>query len=564
MMSAQSPWDVGAGAGFCAFDETQVQMQVQALGLDSPRKSVTPSAESQRDLRAGAGYCAVDGSDSPRKAAMPFWRPHQSSELSWKEPQIPVGIAALASPKPGLFSAPLTVYNSPPPGTRSPQPSLSPARKKVHHKIVGSPSEEPATTPSTGSPSSSRLSSDGLSPKVPFRDCAWDTSVTDMRKGCLVDVANHTFVISRELGRGNFGIVYEAHMHDAPGSADVAIKVSTINTDNASYGVEAQAVQLRTECRVLQQLTAKLASQSSPHSPQYLAHAVTSSKVTLAMTKVPGLPLGKWLYGTDAGELCTRTPNEYFEGRLPAGLGSHTLSTSFGGACHLTATLLSQLSPVFSALQDIAFHRDISAQNLMLDDSGGRLDFGLIDLGLAIDTPRWLQGWRTEDVGGDPRYWSPAHWVKGFFGVDCLELEQPALAYLFRERLDHYSFGIVALELLFGLWRGPSGEPPAAPGAWQAMVQARAQWRSYWRLALMIREVFMRNVGDSVVLRREMVDSGLLASFSAAHDALRTALHVASATGPSFQAPLLLALANLIDPTSRLSWDEVSQLASRC
>lgn len=389
-----------------------------------------------------------------------------------------------------------------------------------------------------------------------------------MRKGTLVDVANHTFAIMRELGRGNFGIVYEANSREASGLVEVAIKVSMVNNDHASYSIQSQAVQLQTECRVLQQLTTKLACQSSLHSPQYLAHAVTPSKVTLAMTKVPGLPLGKWLYGMDAGELSTVTPHEYFEGRLPSGTGSHTSSMAFGSACHLTVALLSQLAPVFATLQDIAFHRDVSAQNLMLDDSGGGPLFGLIDFGLAMEVPRWLQGWRTEDVGGDPRYWSPAHWMKGFFGVDCVEFEQPALGYLFRERLDHYSLGVVALELLFGLWRGPSGEPPAAPGAWQAVVQARAEWRNYWRLAATIREVFTRRAGDPLALRREMVDSGLLASFSTAHDALRVALHVAAASGPSVHdchaASLVLALANLIDPSSRLSWDELSELMSRC
>merc|ERR1719223_2626252 len=103
--------------------------------------------------------------------------------------------------------------------------------------------------------------------------------------GSVVEIGNFTFSITRELGRGAFGVVFEATARDALGVTTVAVKVSPINESDLTCSVQAQADQLLTECSVLQHLRGKFTSQSSLRVPMYLAHSVTPSHILLAMSK---------------------------------------------------------------------------------------------------------------------------------------------------------------------------------------------------------------------------------------------------------------------------------------
>merc|ERR1719329_821128 len=227
--------------------------------------------------------------------------------------------------------------------------------------------------------------------------------------------------------------------------------------------------------------------------------------ITLAMTKAAGQSLDTWLYGRgkidESGVACEDLLWEV----PPRSHGSHASSMDFEGACRLVARLLTQLSPVLSALQDIAVHRDISAHNLMIDDTpcalGGCPDFTLIDFGLAVEVPDWLQNWRKYDISGDPRYWSPAHWLKLFFGPEMLERDHPALARLFQDRVDHYAFGILVLELFFGLWNPTAEETSAAARPCQSLAQARAEWQRYWRHARALHRAVVQHATDFPALQ---------------------------------------------------------------
>lgn len=372
-----------------------------------------------------------------------------------------------------------------------------------------------------------------------------------------MDIAGHVFTLTRELGRGNFGVVFEAALRSESGQVVAAVKLSKIDRAGGSFSVEQQVRQLLTECTVLYRLNDALPCHSADRVPKYLGHSVLPSTVNLAMAKAAGMPLDTWLHGTfQSKESTAATPEE----PLPLGCGSRVDSLDFDGACGVVAKMLAQLSPVFSTLQGIAFHRDISAHNVMIDDApcalGGSPDFTLIDFGLAVDAPNWLQNWREGDIGGDPRYWSPAHWLKLFFGPEVLE-KDPGYAHIFVERLDHYSFGIVALELLFGLW----GPAPEEISARQTLARARAEWQNYWRHALALRRAVSRYSEDAAALRRETVDTGLCTAFRTAHAALCTSLREVVAEGQSGCGNVLQMATGLIDPSSNLCWGSVSELS---
>lgn len=467
---------------------------------------------------------------------------------------MPIGLTTLGAPT--TFSAPVRI---------STQAQKLDGALLLHSKLIDCSRDLAANaTPTTRSLLSSRAASSS-----PSRECLWDDT-EDAIENTLLHVGGHIFTINRELGRGNFGVVFEATVRGDSGQVTVAIKRSKISSNSEfDFSSEQQVRQFLTECAVLQRLGEKLPQHCPSRIPKYLAHAAQPSMITLAMTKASGHPLDAWLYGMEKGEVVAVTPEDYIRCSFPCGHRCYNLLLDFEGACHMVARLVAQLAPVFSALQGIAFHRDISAHNILIDDApcplGGSPNFTLIDFGFAVDTQEWLQGWRTLDVSGDPRYWSAAHWVKLFFSPDVLEQNYPAFARLFRDRLDQYSFGIVALEFLFGLWRDPSSDE-APNKAWQAVAHARAAWQNYWWHALSCRQAVVKHPSNLPVLRQAVVDSGLCAGLLAAHVALCDALHRVSvewACGPeAIVGALFRAVASLIDPSSTASWGSVSECVS--
>merc|ERR1719329_533201 len=201
----------------------------------------------------------------------------------------------------------------------------------------------------------------------------------------------------------------------------------------------------------------------------------------------------------------------------------------------------------------------------------------MIDLGLAVEAPQWMKNWRTSEMGGDPRYWSPAHWQILFGQGTIMEKQNPDYARLYQERIDHYALGVLLLELVFGAWSGPSDEAAAAAkgtnNSLERMSKARQAWLSYWSHAMTLFQIFVKGKTNLELVYKQVRANKLDTGIAEAHDKLVTALRKAvdaevkgvedgnpSAGGLRVGAPLLLAAAELVDPAGRLSWDGAADL----
>lgn len=393
--------------------------------------------------------------------------------------------------------------------------------------------------------------------------------------GGVAHIDGRTFDLSRELGRGNFGVVFEAYARAVANPSSVAVKVSEIKGDEIMRSH--LRTLLQTEIDILQRLTDELCERSPASAvrvPKYICHTVSPSKAVFAMTKVTGHPLDEWLYDVSTDDFKKTTPTVWVSGKLSCGLESHCNSVGLLSACDFACTLLTQLAPVLSVLEGIGVHRDISAHNLLIDDAamagGGCAEFSLIDFGMAVEAPTWAQRWGTSGISGDPRYWSPAHCLHMILGPQAFEHHHPVLARLYRERIDHYALGVVALEMLFGRWVGPYDEDKAS-GPMESMVAARRAWQRYWSLAWTLFHIM--HSYDANAQAAQAVAHGLHVSFVEAHQKLCAALREAAAAVDStfgyedafghFRnevSAVLVVAAELIDPASRLTWDGVPEV----
>jgi hypothetical protein len=178
--------------------------------------------------------------------------------------------------------------------------------------------------------------------------------------------------------------------------------------------------------------------------PGYLAHSVESrpnerSRVRIAMTRVPGETLDTFLARPQAADL--DGPNAIRRG------------------CHLGTQLLKQLGVALESVGRVAYHRDVNARNVLVSDclTGGKFDpeqgvpdnarFFLIDFGLAVRARTWSAAWQTSSIAGDCRYWPESAWRMSFHGPDAV-CEKPGLQLQYERKLDSYSLGLMALEIL--------------------------------------------------------------------------------------------------------------------
>lgn len=398
-----------------------------------------------------------------------------------------------------------------------------------------------------------------------------------------VEVDGHTFEVSKVLGRGAFGVVWEAREFST-GMSEVLSESSREDSDELPARRRSQAVALKCtgaatqttlklalhECEVLQSLTMALSRQEdlalARRVPRYLAHASAADKkeVHLVMSKIEGRPLDQWLYGISDQRLMDISVSTLLDGPLP---GSRRGSRTLEGAGRAAVGLLGQLAPVFAVLDPIAFHRDVSAHNLLVAGGlfvGDRLEFSLIDFGLAVPRNTWKEEWKSSNLAGDPRYWAPATWIQFAHGSKHLEA-YPDAGYRrqYEERIDHYALGILSLEVFFTLWEGPSHDSTCG----DAMAKAHAAWRVYWATAYDLFQRFHgRDGGGHASLRNQLAaSSDELAKLIAASRTLCLALRVASrrvsdSQVSSFAASALLVASELIDVRCSLSWAFVPDL----
>lgn len=233
-------------------------------------------------------------------------------------------------------------------------------------------------------------------------------------------------------------------------------------------------------------------------------------------------------------------------------------------------------SSVFSALQSIAYHRDISARNILVRDNGlgddgkAQMNFTIVDFGLAALSDSWKHGdWHSLDLVGDLRYWSPASWMVFAHGSSHLEqLRYTGFRRMYEERIDHFAIGILVLELFFALWGGPERGGTERSQQSSPLGVAYAAWNVYWATIYGLFQRFHSDTGRSrSTLRRRVQDC--LPILVADHKGLVSALRAAARTaraeaqpednGLEAAAPLLFACSELLDARSELRWERMPE-----
>jgi serine/threonine protein kinase len=373
--------------------------------------------------------------------------------------------------------------------------------------------------------------------------------------GEVHDVGGRQFQFLDVLGCGAFGIVWRAREQDS--DADVAVKVIGCK-DEASLAVATF------EADLLQMLTAAN-SHLRDHVPRYVAHTVARRRgasaggvVRLAMSCVPGGAFDRWIYGISDEDHKTADIARLIDGQFPGGQqGQWDLRPT----CTLVRELLSQLSCVFHALRPIAFHRDVSAHNVLMELAPGAgseaARFALIDFGLAVRSSNWNQQWRNSNLAGDPRYWTPAAWMAFGFGFKYVASHPNAgFQQQYLARMDHFGLGVMGLEALFSLC---SLREEDAPG----MREARRAWAAYWATVVNLFQMFHNKGAQEVRSFLSHAREGGLGDLVDHLRRLRESLRAAAVHPQNGHcAALLLVLADLVDEMGTVSWAEVPGILS--
>lgn len=382
------------------------------------------------------------------------------------------------------------------------------------------------------------------------------------------DIDGRSFELGRELGRGNFGVVREAReLGSTSGDLSVAVKHM-----RPKHSVTMAAAML--ECEVLRLVTELLEGEPevSRRLPQYITHSIAhepEAVVRLAMSNVRGVALDLWLYGPspssslmsarDPGPTApSETRRSADHGREPRG---RLASCRLAAASAFAHELFRQLGEALALLSRVAYHRDISAHNVIVDVCDRGPEFALIDFGLAVKSGSWKDEWRSANLAGDPRYWAPSNWMHFAYGCGYLE-KHPDSSFCrqYAERLDHFALGILGLEVLFALWHGPDGDKDCG----RSVAEGESTWRRYWAGSLARFRRF--HVGFSG-LRQEMIRSRCLLTLLEDYRSLCSALHSAAVAGTTLArssaaaaAPMLLVATGLVDSHCCLSWEELPKL----
>lgn len=272
------------------------------------------------------------------------------------------------------------------------------------------------------------------------------------------------------------------------------------------------------------------------------------------MSHIAGGTLDKWLYGITDEEHKTVDVAQLIDGNLPGGQQGLWLLTK---ACSIVRELLSQVAEVFVTLQSIAFHRDVSSHNVLVDFNQGieSPNFALIDFGLAVHSGSWNREWCQSNLSGDPRYWTPSAWMIFAFGFQYVATHpNSGFQNQYLTRIDHFSVGILGMEILFALWRTVAANEENS----SCMLEVRAAWVKYWTVAVHLFQMFhmqgAQDVRQFLTQSQEAIDT-LLVNYL---KQLRQALRAAAVHPLNTQfAALLLILADLIDEKGTATWEEI-------
>jgi len=386
----------------------------------------------------------------------------------------------------------------------------------------------------------------------------------------------------RVLGKGSFGIVWEVNESLASSGKSKLAKDFTLALKCSMPANQNMLEACLLEAEVLQQLAKALPADVVAYNrvPQYVTHSVSPSsaasagnspdassdgqpppRVLVVMSKLDGKPLDQWLYGIDENRIKTIGMAELLNGPLPGGkLATRDLASA--GAT--TAALISQMAPVFTALSKIAYHRDISAHNFLIREAEeGREEFAVLDFGLAVRSGSWQTDYKTRNISGDPRYFSPAAWMLMVYGYKYLDAHpDPSFLEQYKFRMDHFSFGVMALEVFFALWKGPESEGSLGAEQVHALSKARAAWRAFWTDSVGFFQMF--HTQGASTTRQTLARSQAMTKYADKLRTLTQALQNAAKCHQHSEVAAVLAIsADLVDPRGSMKWQDLRGLLRR-
>jgi len=239
---------------------------------------------------------------------------------------------------------------------------------------------------------------------------------------CSVLIGGSAYRITGFLGKGNFGKVWAA----APcqGYGKVAVKEVCGCSTFAMKNVELEVALLRELGDGGNTVPSLMGSQ--------LDVSGNFWRIRMAMDRIPGDVLQRAIIGQRAA--------------LPNGV---ELGPCLVQACVFLRTLLQQMLPAMERVSALVFHRDLHAQNIVLDATEfGRPRFVMIDFGLAVHAEAWRRGgWRKRGVAGDSRYWPVSQWAMFEHDEHWLSNDED-LRHEYEEHLDLHSLGLTSMQVL--------------------------------------------------------------------------------------------------------------------
>lgn len=319
--------------------------------------------------------------------------------------------------------------------------------------------------------------------------------------GLEVEIGEHRFRCLDVLGKGSYSEVWRGEvLKGGAGAQEVALK-------EVRCGSQVELQQAIFEVQVLLALVRSTPSSNSfaapPRVPRCISYQVDPCnngwKVRTAMTVVPGESLDVFIRHKPAPTL--------------------TRETATRRAVNIAAKLIRDIAPTLQLLAPIAWHRDVNSHNILIDTThddtsdvqgiNEKTSFWLIDFGLAVDSQSWVTmhgRWRTEDIGGDSRYWPPSSWIMHLLGPEGFQGRQE-LCDQYQRRLDIHGLGITALELLCTIANASPASESQSKELAEAWEQIFTVWHKYrvdvWRWWAAVYSVFSAG-GDIAPVQAQM------------------------------------------------------------
>jgi len=317
----------------------------------------------------------------------------------------------------------------------------------------------------------SRLPSPARRPERPSTPREPVPKPDELGPGVIVDIDGSSFCITTPLGQGSFGVVWAA---ESAVHGEVAIKKMLCWSPSALADAEFEGELLR-----------GFASAERRNNIRHGGAAPPSRLPGLIAQESEPMGEGAWRYWIAMTRLPGDQLSRYLEkNRHPTPQSAAESCRTVADACALAHALLAQMIPTFDQVGKVAYHRDATPRNILLDITDGLPHFSLIDFGLAVDATMWRKGASTAQqisIAGDGRYWPVSSWFAFEHGA-CELASVPGLDDEYKTRLDIHSLGLSAIQVIADLCpmlpqelMDPSDVVPVK------LQQLLVVWLRYWK-----------------------------------------------------------------------------------